>query len=362
MEKYKKIINIGAGVLIFLILGYIFLKYLLGIILPFLIALLIVAMVRPTINKIAKRSRVPKAVISIFVLSLALITIILALTVIISEGVRQLGNISQSIIDNLSREENVVTMIFEFISKTEKRFPFLANILGDGESVYSLVMEMVSDGVKNLSVKLTTGVANFITSLPQIAITAIVILLSIFYFAKDYDKIGNGVMSFLPSKVGVYIPIIKRDVLSVISKYIKSYLILLLITFACLFSGFLFMGIENAFIIALIVAFIDFLPILGAGSVLIPWAIILLINKNVPLAIGLLVLTLVIYIVRQYAEPRILSAQMNVHPLITLLAMYAGFKIAGIGGMVVAPILAFIIKTSYISIKNQKNVENEKEL
>ncbi|MGM9665700.1 MAG: AI-2E family transporter, partial [Eubacteriales bacterium] len=146
------------------------------------------------------------------------------------------------------------------------------------------------------------------------------------------------------------------------SKYIKSYLILLFLTFTELFAGFLILGVENSFVLALVIALVDMLPVLGVGCVLVPWSVILLIGGNIRLGIGLLVLYLIIYLLRQFEEPRIISSQMNVHPLITLFAMYAGLKIAGLGGMIFAPLIAFIIKTVYSSIKKEKSVEKGKEL
>ena len=85
-------------------------------------------------------------------------------------------------------------------------------------------------------------------------------------------------------------------------------------------------------------------------------------NGQTESGIGLLVLFGAIYLVRQYAEPRIVSAQMDVHPLIVLFAMYAGLKLAGILGLIFAPLIAFIIKTVYVSFKKEKTVDNRSEV
>ena len=235
----------------------------------------------------------------------------------------------------------------------EEKIPFIKSFTN--ESIYSLVTEMITEGVKSLSIRATSVVAKMITALPQIMVTLIVMLLALFYFAKDYDKIGNKLKSLMPKEVANKMPQIKGDILLVISKYIKSYILLLIITFAQLFSGFLILGIENSFVLALIISFVDFLPILGVGTVLIPWAIIMLVSGKTGLGIGIIIIFLVVYVVRQYAEPRIISSQMEVHPLITLFAMYAGLKLAGIVGLIFAPLGAFIIKTVYESFKKPKN-------
>lgn len=362
MEKYKKITFIGISVAILVLIGYLFLKYALDIFLPFIIAFLIVAMARPIINKIANHTKISKPIVSIFVLSMLLVFSALVLGVILTITIEQVGNIAEGIIEGLSREENFVLVIFNSIDKLTERLPFLNNLLGSEESVYNLVIEMMLDGAKSLSARLTNYLAKMITALPSIIVTLIVLALALFYFAKDYDKIGNRIIKLLPKRAGNIALIFKNDVLLVVSKYLKSYLILLLITFAELISGFLILGIDNSFVLALIIAIVDMLPILGAGTVLVPWSAIMLILGNYKLAIGLFVLAGITYFSRQFLEPKILSDQMNVHPLITLLFMYAGLKIAGFIGLIVAPVVAFIIKITLSRMKNEKNVEKVEDL
>lgn len=362
MEKYKKITFIGISVAILVLIGYLFLKYALDIFLPFIIAFLIVAMARPIINKIARHTKISKPIVSIFVLSMLLVFSALVLGVILTITIEQVGNIAEGIIEGLSREENFVLVIFNSIDKLTERLPFLNNLLGSEESVYNLVIEMLLDGAKSLSARLTNYLAKMITALPSIVVTLIVFTLALFYFAKDYDKIGNRIIKLLPKRAGNIALIFKNDVLLVVSKYLKSYLILLLITFAELISGFLILGIDNSFVLALIIAIVDMLPILGAGTVLVPWSAIMLILGNYKLAIGLFVLAGITYFSRQFLEPKILSDQMNVHPLITLLFMYAGLKIAGFIGLIVAPVVAFIIKITLSRMKNEKNVEKVEDL
>ena len=354
MEKYRKISYWALGILSVIVFLLLF-KYILGITLPFLIALLIVSLSRPTINKICRKTKASKFFVTVFVISIVMVLIIGALILLISAVVEQIGNIANGLIENLSKEENYVTRIFEIISKLEEKIPFINNITN--ETIYSLVTDMITQGVKNLSLKATNIMAKIITTLPQIMLTIIVIILSIFYFAKDYDKMGKRLMKIMPKSLAGKAPKIKNDILLVISKYIKSYILLLILTFAILFSGFLILGIKNSFVLAMIISFIDFLPILGVGTALIPWAIVLFISGNTGTGIGILIIFAVSYIVRQYAEPKILSGQMEVHPLITLFTMYAGLKVAGIIGLVFAPLVAFIGKTLYINLKKPENSE-----
>lgn len=97
-------------------------------------------------------------------------------------------------------------------------------------------------------------------------------------------------------------------------------------------------------LIALFIAFADALPIVGSGTVMLPWAVISAIQGDINLAIALVVLYIIISIVRQLLEPRVVSNQIGIHPIFTLIAMYTGYKAIGIIGMLIGPIVIIIIK------------------
>ena len=357
MDRYKKlayIFFVAFGVILALCL---FFKYILKIILPFILAFVVVSMMRPLIDKICRKTKASKSFVTVFVISLSTVIALALMVFIFSAMVEQIGSIFESIVDSLSTETNYVAKLFDFISGIEAKIPFLKSITN--ESMYTLVTEMITDGVKSLSLSLTSYVARVVAELPQIMVSVIVVLLSLYYFAKDYEKIGKKIVELLPSSIGGKAPKIKNDIILVVTKYVKSYILLILITFAQLFAGFLILGVDNSFVLSIVISFVDILPVLGVGTVLVPWSLILMISDQTKLAIGLLVMFIVIYVVRQYLEPRIVSAQMEVHPLITLFAMYAGLKLAGILGLVFAPLVAFVVKTVYKSYKSEKTVDNQ---
>ena len=127
--------------------------------------------------------------------------------------------------------------------------------------------------------------------------------------------------------------------------WIKAQLILMTITFTELNIGFLIMKVENSLLLSLLIAVVDALPILGTGTILIPWAIIKLISGDYRLGISLLLLYLIVIIVRQLIEPKIVGKQIGMYPLLTLFAMYTGLQAMGFAGMIVGPIIVLIIKS-----------------
>ena len=121
---------------------------------------------------------------------------------------------------------------------------------------------------------------------------------------------------------------------------------MLALTFGELLIGFLILGVDYAFLLALIIAVLDMLPVLGVGTVLIPWALVALLQKNFYLGFGLVILYLVMLVLRQIAEPKLLGKSLGLHPLLTLFASYAGFRLFGFLGMLAGPVVATLIKNA----------------
>ncbi len=366
MEKLKKSAYIGVNIVIYLLIAYVFLKYALGIILPFAISFLIVMLSRPLIDKLSRYTKLPKSVLSLFVIGIMLVLVVYLLIVASGALLEQIGVIINKVSEHLSGDDNYISSSLDFLNRLLDRFPFLKNNISNNTSVYSVALDMAKNAISMVSQRLTEAIGKIIASMPEIIVTAVVILLSLFYFSKDYVKISKKLTLMLPTAVRDKLPRVKKDILFVISSYLRSYIILMLITFAEVFAGLLILGVDGAFAIAIICALVDALPILGVGTVLVPWSVFSFVIGDNRLGIGLLVMFSIIYIVRQIIEPRIVSSQMNVHPLVAIISMYAGLKIAGVGGMIVAPFLAFGAKTVYEGLKKddetKKNVENKEKL
>jgi predicted PurR-regulated permease PerM len=126
-------------------------------------------------------------------------------------------------------------------------------------------------------------------------------------------------------------------------QYGRSYVLILGITFAELTLGLLILGVKRFVLIALLIAILDIFPVLGTGTVLIPWAVIALIQGSIGRGIGLLVLYAVITVIRQVIEPRIVGKHVGLHPLITLICMFVGTSLFGWIGLFGLPILMAIL-------------------
>ena len=206
------------------------------------------------------------------------------------------------------------------------------------------------DTVKNTISSGVSGIYNVAKNVPSAVIGIVIGIIAWILFAKDYHKVVGFIQLQLPeSKKNVLVEI-KQVFSHTILKMIRAYLLIMFITFCELSIGFTIMSVagimSNSYIylIALAICVFDILPVAGSGGILIPWAAISAIMGNVPQAIGLMVIYVVISVIRQYIEPKIVGDTLGVNPLITLAGLYFGLKLFGVLGMFIVPISLMTIK------------------
>lgn len=213
------------------------------------------------------------------------------------------------------------------------------------------IAQFVSMGANKISILLNNILA-FITSLPSVIIYLFITVIATVFMSTDKQNIIIFVEKQLPVSWLNKIYTLKNDLLSVVGGYLKAQAALITICFFELLIGlnlFHFMGlnVQYPLTFAVVICFIDALPILGAGAFMIPWIIITLISKDFHLAAALLILYVIVTAVRQLLEPKLYSKNIGVHPLITLLSMYTGLKLAGFIGIIMGPAVVIILKNVF---------------
>ena len=151
----------------------------------------------------------------------------------------------------------------------------------------------------------------------------------------------------MPQDGGRYYNYLKKDVKHLVGGYFLAQFKIMFIIAGVLAAGFLILGIKYALLIALIIAVLDFLPILGTGTILIPWAIIRMVSGEYAFGFGLVVIYVLTLVIRQIIQPKIVGDTMGLDPLMTLLFLYLGFKISGIAGMILAVPVGMLILNLY---------------
>lgn len=181
---------------------------------------------------------------------------------------------------------------------------------------------------------------------PSFLISCIVSVAAGCYIAADFRGLSKFVVGVIGKRTYENCVKIKNILVGSVFKLLKGYAFLMLLTFSELFIGFLVLRVKYALLLGLLIAVIDILPVLGTGTVLIPWGIAELLFENTALGIGLLVLYAVITVIRNFAEPKIIGRQMGINPLFTLLSMFVGIKLLGFAGVIIFP-TALIVTVKY---------------
>ncbi len=318
---------------------------------PFLIAFLISLMIEPAIKHLMKKTKMSRKMSSIIIFLIVFSIII--------------GSVIWGTITLVSESTNLLQALNLYI---DKAYTQIQDVIGKMSitkiSVSNNVLNLMQDTSKELLVKVSKWLTSFltklidiITSIPTIGIYMVITILSLYFICTDRIYILDFMEQHMPKKwvqkIGIHIREITRN----LGGYLKAQMILILVSFVISVIGlyifkFVRMNVKYPLLIALAIGFVDALPILGSGSVMVPWAIISALNGDLRLGVSILILWIIMSLVRQFLEPKIVSGKIGIHPIFTLIAMYTGFKVMGVMGMLVGPIVLIIIKSVLGNIEN----------
>lgn len=363
-DKVKKrrdtIINVAFAALV-IGLAYVFFKYCFWVAAPFLLSFFFAVLLQRPLRWLDKKTKKKCHALWAILLVLLCVLIILGpvITILALIG-REVGNFVSYIAGQLND-------IPAFLATLEREILNLLNFLPDG--IYTTVSDSISEffgnlinnfDLSNLGIDLksfTSGISSGVSGLygvvkniPSVLLGIVIGIVAWIFFTKDYRYIVNFIRLQLPDGNKNLLHEIKQIFSDTVLKMIKAYGLIMLITFCELFLGLSILnwtGIMNnsyVFVIAITIALFDILPVAGSGGILIPWALISLILGEFPRAIGLLVIYVVITVIRQYIEPKIVGTSLGVHPIVTLAGLYFGLKLFGVLGMFIVPIGLMTIK------------------
>ena len=334
---------------VFAFIGFLFFKYLFSYTIPFVIAWGIAYFVYPIAQKMSKKSKISRKICSFVLVLFILIILLLLLFLIVNRILYEMQNMVAYLTDNSDSIAAYFEGVFDFLNSIGERIPILNKLQDTGfsENLSKNINAFLSHIWKSMLEKLGSAVPDIargiVIALPNILLVSLITVIACFYFAVDIDLVHSKIKQILPQKVTEYIAKFKLRILGGLKKYIKAYCVIFVITFLELLVGFLILGIDYTFVLAILIAFIDFLPVFGTGAVLVPWGIIALLMKNYFLGVGIIVLYILMTVVRQIIEPKIVGKSLGVHPILTLITIYLGYKLFGLFGMVFLPIATLLL-------------------
>lgn len=330
--------------------GYLFLKYGFPAVVPFLIAFLAASFAERTARRLSAVTKINKRIYIALILIIIIIALITCTASIFGRLIYEAREFANEYItepNKLNRIINNASRISEIITAKLDLPPEIR------ESVHKTVdnaISRISDLIISKIGEILEGTVAFIISgIPSWILFITVTVISTFYFAGlKYTK--DPILKRISSTNKRRLTKIKNGIITSVGKYLKAYLILISVTTVILFCGFSLIGIKYAFLIAILTAIIDMLPIIGLSTVMLPWGIIEISRGNAGVGFALLAIFAVAVIVREALEPKIIGKCIGANPLITLFAMYTGLKLFGIKGVIVLP----IIVSGFVSYLSEK--------
>lgn len=369
--KKKTIINILYYAII-LTLFYCFMKYAFGLFSPFIVAFLVAMIMQRPINFISRKTKIKKGIVS----GVMILLLVAVLGFLVSLLGVKIWEAFRDFIDFLIRKFGDLP---NFLDKLEiwaaDKIKFLPG------SVESVINTNISSFVDTLKEQLSSGNTEAITNNPssfkissvidkvdfsalsssisgvwytakQIPTIFLAVVVSIFaccFMAADYDRLTSFVKRQFVGKSDNFSKS-KRIVTTSFKNLIKAYALIILVTFAEMILGLsalkLFGIYKGGWIIFISIgtAIVDIMPVLGTGTILLPWSLYSFISGDIPMGIGVLVLYVFITVMRQFIEPKLVAGQLGLPPFVTIMGMYIGIKLFGIIGMFVVPLSIILVK------------------
>ena len=320
-------------------------KFLLPVGLPFLLGLALARLAERPVNWLREKSKLPRWLCTFLVVSLIFAAF---------GGIFWLlGRLLFSKLEQFAgRLPELLPMFSDALSQLQKSLQNLADKLPDTLSAAasqwleqlfagsSVVMDTASGWLIGL-------VGGILSRVPDLLFFLLTMLLSAYLFSSQWPQLHKKLQKRIPKRWQERGRAIGKRLKNALGGYLKAQCYLSGVTFLLLLLGLFFLIRSKAVLAALVISLLDALPVFGAGAALIPWSIFAFLQGDTFLALGLLLLYALCAILRSFLEPRFLGKQMGLHPLLTLLSLYGGYRFFGVAGMILVPIGVILVKQLY---------------
>lgn len=340
-EKKRFLLNFTFCAVVVLIV-YVLFKYLFKSLFPVLLSFVIAVSVQKMAVVIAKKVKIPKRIVAsvlgvtVYILAASVIGVLFYFALKTGKNLfGEFAGIAQEIKTVILDFKESFTGVFknispEFSAKAEE-----------------MLVKTTEEILRKAGDTATNVLANVAKNAPTILFNTAISIVACSYIAKDYDKLLKFFKNLFGAKIFENAVRIKLILVNSVFKILKGYLKLAFITFIVLVAVFWFINVKWFVFIALIVSFVDLLPVLGTGTVLVPWGIIDVISGDIKRGIIILLTFLAITLLKNFLEPKIIARQVGINPLFMLISIFIGFKFFGFFGMFLVPITLVVLYEFY---------------
>lgn len=347
IDRFLRFLIVIAVVVLGLMAAY----YVSTVTYPFIIAFFIALLINPLVNFLERKTKMPRWLavsVTLIVLFAAVAGIVILLIAEIVSGTQYLADVVpekfQALIaymESFAANQLIplyqdLAVLFKSLNDNQQD-TIMQNIQAVGTQIATTVGEFIQRVLQNIP--------QLLAWLPNAATVFIFSLLATFFISKDWHRLMRMIQQWLPAKARTSGKTVFLDLKRALFGFIKAQATLISITTVIVLIGLLILRVDYAITIALIIGFVDILPYLGTGIVFVPWIIYAAVSGDIPFAIGLGVLYIVVLVQRQIMEPKVLSSSIGLDPLATLIALFVGFKLLGFLGLIAGPVILVIIRT-----------------
>ncbi|MRH42879.1 sporulation integral membrane protein YtvI [Aquibacillus halophilus] len=320
---------------------------------PFIIALILAFMIRPLVDILETRANVPRQLAVFAAIMFLLVVITGTITFLVIELIKGTTYLAEHIPTHFK----ILVIFFQSFITNEiipiyQRFASLISTLDPSQQTTILnniqrIGEEIATTGANIIQQVLQQIPSTLGKLPNYISVLIFSLLGTFFITKDWYKLKTLINNSLPNHLTESGGNVVTGLKQALFGFVKAQLTLIMITALIVLVGLIILRVDYAITIAIITGLIDLLPYLGTGLVFIPWILYVFFSGNYFLTIGLSLLYVTIVVQRQIMEPKILSSNIGLNPLATLIALFAGFQLWGFIGLIAGPVSLVVINTLY---------------
>ncbi len=344
MEK-RKYIRIILNIVIPLVTLYAVCVWgirLLVFFMPFVIGWIISMIANPLVHYLEEHVRIVRKLSSVVLIVGVLALVITVIYLLLGFLFRELSGFLSELPELYGAANGEINSAVDNISGL---FRFLPVQLRDYIKQFTDSMgTYLGDVVQDVAANAGGAVAR---SLPDVLVYFVVMLLSAYFFLAEHDKLVIKVKSLMPEPVKRYGSMVKNDVLKAVSGYFLAQFKIMFVVAVVILVGLTVLGVKYSVLLAIGIALLDFLPMFGTGTALIPWAVVKVFTGEYAYAVGLLLLYVLSQAIRQLIQPKIVGDSLGLPPLTTLFFLFLGYKFKGLAGMILAVPVGMIFLRFY---------------
>ncbi|MBE6038534.1 MAG: sporulation integral membrane protein YtvI [Anaerofustis stercorihominis] len=319
-------------------------RYALGVLLPFAIALVVSSVIRPVIKAMKRKWNMKNnaaAIIAVLVFYSIIVCVLLLILISIGSAVMDLVSALPELYNTVI--EPALTKAVNALSEFFNKFGFLGASF-DEDAIFDFVASLGTT-ISTFSMSLISVAGSTAASLPSLLLNTVISVIATAFLSVDWDNIKNFIYYQFSEQTQLMFDNIGQHLKKVLKQYIVAYATIMFITFAEIFLGLLLLRVNNAMLIAALIAIADIMPVVGSGIILLPWAVISILASDIGRGIGLFILWAVVSVIRNIIEPKIIGDNVGLHPLVALTAMISGTYIFGPIGLLGFPVALALIQS-----------------